>query len=120
MQRDLLVAVEHFLRADGLYLQAIASPDQRQKSLAQAKTEYEEAWRWYAIQILKYYVDDTDATAIKYASATVQEKTLPELRDPRKAHAHRENVQGRPPTRRTRPISRNTRTISAASTSGSS
>jgi hypothetical protein len=82
MQRDLLVAVEHFLRADGLYLQAVAapSPEARQKVLTQAKGEYEQAWRWYAIQILKYYVDESDSTALKYATSTVQEKSLPELR----------------------------------------
>jgi hypothetical protein len=79
MQRDLLVAVEHFLRADGLYLQAITapSPAERQKFLAQSKAEYEQAWRWYAIQVLKYYVDEPDSAALKYASSTVQEKSLP-------------------------------------------
>jgi hypothetical protein len=82
MQRDLLVAMEHFLRADGLYLQAVAAPSgaERQKVLAQSKSEYEQAWRWYAIQILKYYVDEPDAAALKYALSTVQEKPLGELR----------------------------------------
>jgi hypothetical protein len=82
MQRDLLVAVEHFLRADGLYLQAVAaqSPGERQTLLARAKTEYQQAWRWYAIQILKYYVDDTDYEALKYATSTVQQKSDAELR----------------------------------------
>ena len=82
MQRDVLVATEHLMSADGAYLQAIAAntPDARQKFIAQAKTQYEAAWRWYAIQILKYYVDESDSSAMKYATATVQEKTLPELR----------------------------------------
>jgi hypothetical protein len=82
MQRDTLVATEHLMRADGLYLQAVEAEDGagRKKLLEQAKAEYLEAWRAYGLMMLKYYVDEPEAAALKYSPATVQDKSLAELK----------------------------------------
>jgi hypothetical protein len=82
MHSDTLASIEHLMLADGHYLQAIAAaPEQRTALLEQAKADYVEAWRWYALMILKYYVDEPDAVALKYSIPTVSEKSVPELRD---------------------------------------
>jgi hypothetical protein len=83
MHSDTLASIEHLMLADGRYLQAMtaATPEQRKALLEQAKAEYVEAWRWYALMILKYYVDEPDATALKFSIPTVTEKSVPELRD---------------------------------------
>jgi hypothetical protein len=72
----------HLMTADGDYLQAIAAskPEVRQSLLKAAKSNYEEASKWYHILILRYYIDARDAAAIKYSRSDVDEKmTLPQL-----------------------------------------
>jgi hypothetical protein len=80
---DTLKADLHLTRADARYLQAIIAPtpEARKALLEQAKAEYAEASKWFTIIILKYYVDEPEAAAMKYQLATVQEKSLPELRE---------------------------------------
>jgi hypothetical protein len=82
-QNDTLKADLHLTRADARYLQAIIAPtpEARKALLEQAKADYNEAAKWFAIIILKYYVDEPDATAMKYQIATVQDKSPGELRD---------------------------------------
>lgn len=82
-QTDNLKSNIHLTRADARYLQAIIAPtpEARKALLEQARSEYSEASRWFAIIILKYYVDEPDAVALKYSLTTVQEKSLPELRE---------------------------------------
>jgi hypothetical protein len=82
-QNDNLKSNIHLTRADARYLQAIVAqtPEARKALLDQAKAEYTEASRWFLIIILKYYVDESDAVALKYSIPTVQDKSIPELRD---------------------------------------
>jgi hypothetical protein len=82
-QSDNLKSNLHLTRADARYLQAIIAPtpEARKALLEQAKAEYTESSRWFMIIILKYYVDEPDAAALKYSLTTVQDKSIPELRD---------------------------------------
>jgi hypothetical protein len=80
-QRDTLNAVLHLMHGDANYLRAIANttPAKRAELLAAAKAEYQEASRYYHILILKYCVEEADATAMKYTLLSASEKKLPEL-----------------------------------------
>jgi len=81
-QSDNLKAIISLNNADALYLQAVTKSDrERGALLAQAKTNYQEALRWFEILILKYYSDDTDAAALKYSTATVADKSSAELQE---------------------------------------
>ena len=82
-QSDNLKSNLHLTQADARYLQAIIAPipEARKSLLDQAKREYDESARYFIILILKYYMDEPDAAALKYSLETVQDKSLPELRD---------------------------------------
>lgn len=79
---DTAKATYHLMRADGDYLQAIASakPEERKALLAKAKVEYQESSKWFHMLILRYYIDAADAAKIKYKREAIDEKmTLEEL-----------------------------------------
>jgi len=67
---------------DAKYLRAMIAPASDQaRLLADAKADYENAEKWAIVLMLKYFVEDIDAQLVPFARASVDQRSLADLRD---------------------------------------